>query len=77
VVIVTNGCTISGSIGPRPSGKNVFNVTLTAGASPCATPGLVTTGIGLYVPIKTGNLHQLLIATDAQGGNSFGMSATR
>jgi hypothetical protein len=48
------GCSVTGTITPRPSGKNVFNVTLTFGASPCALPGQSTSGIALTYPLGNG-----------------------
>ena len=57
----TSGCRFSGTITPRASGKNVFNVGITFGAAPCALAGQSGTGIALAYPI-TGGLTQLLVA---------------
>jgi hypothetical protein len=43
----STGCRFSGNAVPRPSGRNVFNVVLTFGASPCLLPGQTVSGIGL------------------------------
>ena len=59
------GCRFTGTVGPRPSGKNVFDVTVTFGSAPCATPGATGAGIGVISPL-TGGRNQLLLAfTDA------------
>lgn len=54
VSFAEGGCTGSGSISPRPSGKNVFNVSLTFGAAPCAFPNQTATGVALAYPLSTG-----------------------
>jgi hypothetical protein len=54
------GCTVTGTVTPRPSGKNVFNVSLTFGASPCALPNQTTSGIGLTYPLSNGT-NQLIV----------------
>lgn len=56
-----SGCNISGTITPRASGKNVFNVSLSFGASPCLLPGQQAAGIALYTA-PTATLRQLVIA---------------
>jgi hypothetical protein len=67
------GCSFSGSMIPRPSGKNVFNVTLSFGASPCAFPGLSATGIAITYPLSNGR-RQLIVA-GANSGGTLGMAA--
>lgn len=59
--IAVTGCSVSGTVTPRPSGKNVFNVQWTNGASPCSLPGLAGAGIGIYTTPANGT-HQLLVA---------------
>lgn len=70
------GCNFSGTISPRSSGKNVFNVAMTFGSSPCALPGQSATGIALSYPV-TGGRNQLLIAgfntTRTAGTAAFGI----
>lgn len=58
------GCTYSGTLTPRSSGKNVMNVTLTYGAAPCAATdqGVSFTGIALAY-IATGTTQQLLLGS--------------
>lgn len=50
-----SGCTFTGSVAPRASGKNVLNVSLTFGPSPCALPSQTATGIALSYPLSTGS----------------------
>jgi len=47
------GCSISGTVTPRPSGKNVFNVSLLFGAG-CSLVGQTATGIALDYPLTVG-----------------------
>ena len=48
------GCSVTGTIAPRPSGKNVFNISLTFGASPCALPNQTASGIAITYPLGNG-----------------------
>lgn len=48
------GCSVTGTVTPRPSGKNVFNISLTFGASPCALPNQSVSGIALTYPLGNG-----------------------
>jgi hypothetical protein len=56
------GCAISGTATPRASGKNVFNVTVTSGPSPCLTPGSVYNGIAVTYIIPSSGARQLVVA---------------
>lgn len=71
----TGGCTLSGSLSPRPSGKNVYNVQMTIGPAPCALPGFTGGGIGIYSTLANGS-HQLILASvdssRTYGSASFG-----
>lgn len=60
-----NGCNGSGSVTPRPSGKNVFNVSLTFGGSPCVLPGQTVTGIAIVYPLDTGQTQLIAGAVNA------------
>ena len=48
------GCSFTGTAAPRPSGKNVFNVSLTFGGSPCVAANQVVSGIGVTYPLGNG-----------------------
>lgn len=48
VTATSGGCTVSGRLSPRPSGKNVYNFSATAGAAPCSIPGATVSGIGYH-----------------------------
>ena len=68
------GCISTGSVLPRPSGKNVFDVVVTAGASPCLTPGLAGHGIAVYSPIANSTVHQLIVgvvSNDRASGSAY------
>lgn len=60
-----SGCSFSGTVTPRPSGKNVFNVELTFGAAPCDHPHQVASGIAVAYPLATGQTQLLVAVTDA------------
>jgi hypothetical protein len=55
------GCTFTGTATPRSSGKNVFDMNLTFGLSPCAYPGQKVSGIALDYVLSNGK-RQLLAA---------------
>lgn len=59
-----SGCTFTGTVTPRASGKNVFDVSITFGAAPCALPGQTATGIALDYLLSTG-FKQLLVAVQS------------
>jgi len=60
----SGGCNFSGAFIPRPSGKNVFNVTITFGASPCVMPGLSGSGIAVAYPLTNGQTQLMAAAID-------------
>jgi len=60
------GCAFSGTATPRPSGKNIFNVSLTFGAAPCLFPSQTTTGIGITYPLGNGK-NQLIVGQTVSG----------
>lgn len=72
VTTMEGGCSGSGSIAPRPSGKNVFNVSLTFGASPCVLPGQTVTGIAVVYPLPTGQTQ--LIAAVVNSSRTAGIA---
>lgn len=57
----SKGCSFSGTLSPRPSGKNVFNASLKFGGSPCALPNQSITGIAVDYPLANGQT-QLIFA---------------
>ena len=74
-----SGCAASGTMVPRASGKNVFNVTMTFGGAPCNFAGVVFSGIA-YVALNpflnTGGDLRILIRNSAQTAG-FLLSGTR
>jgi hypothetical protein len=71
--IGSSGCNFSGNVTPRPSGKNVFNVALTFGGSPCALPGQSASGIAVAYPTSGGRTQLLVTAVD--GSKQYGAAA--
>ena len=73
------GCNFSGTVTPRSSGKNVFNVGLTFGAAPCALPNQSESGIALSYPLGNGKTQLVVAATDGPRNNGavvFGARTT-
>lgn len=68
-----SGCSLSGSVIPRPSGKNVYNLSLTFGSAPCLLPGASATGVALSYPLSNGTAQ--LIVAGVNGSRSTGMAA--
>jgi hypothetical protein len=58
----SSGCALTGTIAPRASGKNVFDVNVTMGAAPCSSPGTALRGIGLTHVIAGTNTRELIVA---------------
>lgn len=56
-----DGCSYSGTITPRASGKNVFNVTYLSGPAPCDPAGVSAAGIAIITTPSPGS-RQLLVA---------------
>lgn len=70
---VSNGCVSTGTVSPRASGKNVFDVSLTAGQAPCLVPGAAMRGIGLSSSITVaGTTQQKLLVALVAADRSFG-----
>lgn len=59
--LTVQGCISTGSMVPRASGKNVFNLTFTTGAAPCASPGVSYTGIAYVSSVSLGVDNQLTL----------------
>ena len=66
----TNGtCSFTGTLTPNTAGKNVFETSLTFGAS-CSNPGQVATGLGILTVPSAGKQELVIAAADA--GNITG-----
>jgi hypothetical protein len=68
------GCSFTGTVTPRPSGKNVFNVTLSFGPAPCALSGQTATGIAVAYPLPSGGLTQLIVGV-TDSARTLGVAA--
>ncbi|HEY4653775.1 MAG TPA: hypothetical protein VIH22_04650 [Cyclobacteriaceae bacterium] len=74
----SNGCSYSGTISPRPSGKNVFDITLTYGAAPCALPNLSISGIAVSYMLSDGIRREFIMSgTDSSRANGYAASGWR
>ena len=70
------GCDLTGSVTPRPTGKNVYNVIVRLGAAPCVLPGETMRGIAVVVRESSGTLglSQLTITT-VNSSRTIGLTA--
>lgn len=71
----SGGCSMSGTVAPRASGKNVFNLSLTFGAAPCALSGQTASGIAVAYPLSSGGTQLVIGAVDSTrtyGAAAFG-----
>lgn len=66
------GCAVTGTIAPRPSGMNVFNVSLTFGAAPCALPNQTASGVAVAFPLSNGTTQ--FVSELSMPGNTLGIS---
>jgi len=71
------GCHFSGAFAPRASGKNVFNVTLKFGSSPCALPGVSGSGMAIASPLANGKTQLLVAAIDGTRNYGTAVFGTR
>jgi hypothetical protein len=65
------GCSFSGTLAPRPSGKIVFNFSVTFGAAPCVLPGQSASGIAIS-SLLAGTTTRQLIAAGVNGARTTG-----
>jgi hypothetical protein len=76
----TGGCTYTGTLAPRASGKNVFDVLLSFGGSPCSLSGQKISGAAISYLLADGVTRQFILAAvnDARsiGTAVFGTRAT-
>lgn len=69
-------CALSGTVTPRASGKNVYNVTLTFGWEPC-NPGETLSGIAVASPLADGRTQLRVAAVDGTRTSGAVVSGTR
>lgn len=74
---VDPNCTASGSVTPRPNGKNVFNVSVTFTGTNCALGnGTTTTGVAYYDTVDQSLLVLALNAAKTDGFIYAGLKST-
>lgn len=71
------GCRFSGAMTPRATGKNVFDVSLTFGAAPCALAGQSGSGIAVAYALTGGRTQLLVAASNATRTNGTAVVGTR
>lgn len=72
-----SGCALSGTLTPRASGKNVFDMTITNGATPCSQPGLTFTGVAIESTPSTTARALVMAGTTTSGNNGTALYGTR
>lgn len=73
----SNGCSFSGTLNPRASGKNVFDLALTFGAAPCRLAGQAANGIAVEYPLSNGTRQLLIAGTNATRTNGTALLGVR
>lgn len=63
----SSGCSFTGSVTPRSSGKNVFNFSVTFGGGNCLLPGETMSGIAVQYRTTAGTSQLIAGATDSSG----------
>lgn len=66
-----DGCNYSGTVAPRASGKNVFNVTYLEGPAPCVSPGLSVTGVAIVTEPTPDSRQLTVVGTNADRSEAF------
>jgi hypothetical protein len=66
----SSGCTFTGTVKPRASGKNVFDVNATFGAAPCVMPRQAVHGIAFIE--KLNSTARELVVTVVDSNRSYG-----
>lgn len=61
----SSGCNFSGTVLPRASGRNVFDVVLRFGPAPCLLANQAATGIALAYPLDGGSTQLVVAVHDA------------
>ena len=66
----SQGCAMSGTVTPRASGKNVFDISMRFGAAPCILPHVSVKGVAVLTPLNNGKTQ--LIATGIDATHAYG-----
>lgn len=73
----SGSCTATGTVQPRASGKNVFDVSITFGAAPCGLPGTTATGIAINYLLTNGQRQLVAAVTTPSKANGAAFFAAR
>lgn len=72
-----SGCPITGTLLPRPTGRNVFDLRLNFGPAPCLRPGQSGRGIAVAYPLATGPTQLIIAGVDASRTSGTALFGTR
>lgn len=73
----SGGCAVSGTVTPRASGKNVFDLALTFGAAPCRFANQTMKGIAINYLAASGKRQLMLAAMDSARNNGVAYGGLR
>jgi hypothetical protein len=74
---LSNGCSFSGTMTPRASGKNVFDLALTFGSAPCALAAVPISGIAIEYHLPGGKQQFIVAGTDTARTKGAAFLGTR
>jgi hypothetical protein len=66
-----DGCTFSGSLRPRASGKFVYDISYTFGPAPCFRPGVTVSGVAIPSVSATGEFQLQTATLDSARSGGF------
>lgn len=73
----SSGCSFSGTLNPRASGKNIFDLALIFGAAPCPLVGQTANGIAVEYPLSNGSRQLFIAGTNAARTNATALLGVR
>lgn len=76
-VATSSGCSSSGTIVPRASGKNIFDVTMSFGAAPCVLAGQSIKGIAIDYVLTNGKRQLIIAGIDQSRANTAAFVGVR
>lgn len=72
-----SGCQFSGTLTPRASGKNVFNVSISFGSTPCPQPNLTFNGVAIDYALAAPSRALVIAGTTSDRFNGTALYGTR
>jgi hypothetical protein len=73
----SSGCLSTGTLTPRASGKNVFDLSVTFGAAPCVLANQTASGIAVSYLLSNGTRQLILAGTNSSNTVGTAVFGTR